>query len=150
MFIEYVVCDTALCMSCPRHDHGGNVTMVGSAGSVCCVAWRDHHQFATASADHVIQLHSGDQVCTATLRGDATDLTHLTWSPYGEHQLGCNMPTLSPRSCIASVTSTVWVLAAVLCIWSCSSGIEQCCAWMLVAPCSSRRTPVSTDTKNTS
>ncbi|DBA79018.1 TPA: hypothetical protein ACH3X1_008882 [Trebouxia sp. C0004] len=54
-------------------------------GSVCCVAWKDDHQFATASADHVIYLHSGDQSCTATLRGDAADLTQLTWSPNGNH-----------------------------------------------------------------
>ncbi|KAL0053340.1 hypothetical protein WJX82_004539 [Trebouxia sp. C0006] len=60
------------------------------AGSVCCVAWKDDHQFATASADHVIHLHSGDQACTATLRGDdATDLTHLTWSPNGDHLVSC-------------------------------------------------------------
>ncbi len=65
-----------------------SVTWTAAAGSVCCVAWKDDHQFATASADHVIHLHSGDQACTATLRGDdATDLTHLTWSPNGDHRL---------------------------------------------------------------
>ncbi|KAL0029976.1 hypothetical protein WJX77_011317 [Trebouxia sp. C0004] len=58
-------------------------------GSVCCVAWKDDHQFATASADHVIYLHSGDQSCTATLRGDAADLTQLTWSPNGDHLVSC-------------------------------------------------------------
>ncbi len=63
-----------------------HVTWTAAAGSVCCVAWKDDHQFATASADHVIHLHSGDQACTATLRGDdATDLTQLTWSPNGTH-----------------------------------------------------------------
>lgn len=94
MLTGHAVIDTTLRMSSPRYGHGGNVTVDGTAGSVCCVAWKDDHQFATASADHVIQLHSGDQACTATLRGDATDLTHLTWSPNGEHQLGCTMPTL--------------------------------------------------------
>lgn len=60
--------------------------MTVAAGSVCCVAWKDDHQFATASADHVIHLHSGDQACTATLRGNtAADLTQLTWSPSGNH-----------------------------------------------------------------
>ncbi|DBA92963.1 TPA: Transducin (beta)-like 1 X-linked receptor 1 [Trebouxia sp. C0005] len=58
-------------------------------GSVCCVAWKDDHQFATASADHVIHLHAGDQACTATLKGDATDLTQLTWSPNGDHLVSC-------------------------------------------------------------
>ncbi len=57
----------------------------GGTGSVCCVAWKDDQQFATASADHVIQLHSGDQTCMATLRGDAAELTHLTWSPNGNY-----------------------------------------------------------------
>ena len=94
MFTGRAVVDTTLRMLSPRCVHVGNDTMSGTAGSVCCVAWKDDHQFATASADHVIQLHSGDQACTATLRGDAPDLTHLTWSPNGEHQLGCSMPTL--------------------------------------------------------
>ena len=93
MITGHAVVDTTLRMSSPRYGHGGNVTVSGTAGSVCCVAWKDDHQFATASADHVIQLHSGEQACTATLRGDAPDLTHLTWSPNGEHQPGCSMPT---------------------------------------------------------
>ena len=126
MFTGHAFIDVTLRMSSPRCDHGGDVTMSGIAGSVCCVAWKDDHQFATASADHVIQLHSGDQACTATLRGDATDLTHLTWSPNGEHQLECS--TCPPCyawsagfSCIASVTPAIWVFAAVLCTQSCSS-----------------------------
>jgi len=67
-----------------------HVVMTAAAGSVCCVAWKDDQQFATASADHVIHLHSGDHACTATLRGDATDLTQLTWSPNGNHRLSGN------------------------------------------------------------
>ena len=55
-----------------------------AAGSVCCVAWKDDQQFATASADHVIHVHSGGQACTASLRGGMRDLTHLTWSPCGK------------------------------------------------------------------
>ena len=55
-----------------------------AAGSVCCVAWKDDQQFATASADHVVHVHSGGQACTASLRGGMRDLTHLTWSPCGK------------------------------------------------------------------
>ncbi|KAL3137970.1 Transducin (beta)-like 1 X-linked receptor 1 [Trebouxia sp. C0009 RCD-2024] len=58
-------------------------------GSVCCVAWKDDQHFATASADHVIHMHSGGQMCTATLRGGIRDLTHLTWSPCGVYVVSC-------------------------------------------------------------
>lgn len=67
---------------------GVNVLMQwsGPAGSVCCVAWKDDQQFATASAGHHIQFTSGEPGGRETWRGDAPDITHLTWSPDGNNQ----------------------------------------------------------------
>lgn len=83
--------------------------MVGAvAGSVCCVAWNDDQQFATASADHVIHIHSGGQACTASLRGGMRDLTHLTWSPCGKsHTRLCLSCTLWRTS---AASEYVWLL----------------------------------------
>ena len=61
-----------------------DLTVNWHAGSVCCVAWKNDHYFATASADHVIYIHHGDQPPSSPLKGSDPDLTHLTWSPDGE------------------------------------------------------------------
>ena len=103
------------------------------------MAWKDDQQFATASADHVIHVHSGAQACTASLRGGMRDLTHLTWSPCGKpHTKVWRSDMLQVVAILASFCPSVSVVS---CSDRCIQVPQQHLTlhmWQLFYPCEPR------------